>query len=234
MLRRLALLTLLLACMGALLLVRAASADEFSFSAPVTGAGNWLFEGPLNVHDGKFQEVFHLRQRPPAGVGHCRRRPHQHRRPGQGDRILRTGQRLQHRRQVPGRQVHRQFRRNAQLRPEPPRPDHDDTAGDAGRARAYRSGAAGRRKAAAATATRDNAGAEDEAGRPRRTDAGVAGTQAELGAASGSPAAVDGPRLLRSRRRRQPRSGNAGSIRKFQLANDWRRQGISMPSRSAS
>ena len=44
--------------MGALLLVRAASADEFSFSAPVTGAGNWLFEGPLNVHDGKFQEYF--------------------------------------------------------------------------------------------------------------------------------------------------------------------------------
>jgi len=55
MLRRLALLASLLACMGA---VRAASADEFTFSAPVTGMGNWLFEGPLDIHDGKFQETF--------------------------------------------------------------------------------------------------------------------------------------------------------------------------------
>jgi len=58
MLRRLALLAALLASMGALLSVRAASADEFTFSAPVTGMGNWHFEGPLDVHDGKFQETF--------------------------------------------------------------------------------------------------------------------------------------------------------------------------------
>ncbi len=58
MLRRLALLASLLASMGALLSVRAASADEFTFSAPVTGMGNWHFEGPLDVHDGKFLETF--------------------------------------------------------------------------------------------------------------------------------------------------------------------------------
>ena len=58
MLRRLALLASLLASMGALLSVRTASADEFAFSAPVTGMGNWLFEGPLDVHDGKFQQTF--------------------------------------------------------------------------------------------------------------------------------------------------------------------------------
>jgi hypothetical protein len=58
MLRRLALLASLLASMGAVLCVRAASADEIAFSAPVTGMGNWLFEGPLDVHDGKFQQTF--------------------------------------------------------------------------------------------------------------------------------------------------------------------------------
>jgi len=58
MLRRLALLASLLAAVGALLSARAASADEFTFSAPVTGMGNWLFEGPLDVHDGKFQQTF--------------------------------------------------------------------------------------------------------------------------------------------------------------------------------
>jgi peptidoglycan hydrolase-like protein with peptidoglycan-binding domain len=58
MLRRLALLASLLAAAGALLSVRAASADEFAFSAPVTGMGNWHFEGPLDVHDGKFQQTF--------------------------------------------------------------------------------------------------------------------------------------------------------------------------------
>ena len=58
MLRRLALLASLLAFMGALLSVRTASADEFAFSAPVTGMGNWLFEGPVDVHDGKFQQTF--------------------------------------------------------------------------------------------------------------------------------------------------------------------------------
>jgi peptidoglycan hydrolase-like protein with peptidoglycan-binding domain len=58
MARRWALLASLLAFMGALLSVRAASADEFAFSAPVTGMGNWLFEGPIDVQDGKFQETF--------------------------------------------------------------------------------------------------------------------------------------------------------------------------------
>src|SRR6266850_927763 len=58
MLRRLAFLTSFLACLGAWLPVRSASADEFAFSAPVTGAGNWLFQGPLQVHDGKFEESF--------------------------------------------------------------------------------------------------------------------------------------------------------------------------------
>ncbi|MGH6960834.1 MAG: peptidoglycan-binding domain-containing protein, partial [Dongiaceae bacterium] len=58
MLRRLALLASLLASMGALLSVRTASADEIAFSAPVRGMGNWLFEGPLDVHDGKFLETF--------------------------------------------------------------------------------------------------------------------------------------------------------------------------------
>jgi hypothetical protein len=58
MLRRLALLASLLASMGTVLSVRAASADEIAFSAPVTGMGNWLFEGPLDVHDGKFQQTF--------------------------------------------------------------------------------------------------------------------------------------------------------------------------------
>src|SRR5262249_20175073 len=29
-----------------------------TFSSPVTGIGNWLFEGPLDVHDGKFQQTF--------------------------------------------------------------------------------------------------------------------------------------------------------------------------------
>ncbi len=58
MLRRWALLASLLAAVGASLSVRAASADEFAFSAPVTGMGNWHFEGPLDVHDGKFQETF--------------------------------------------------------------------------------------------------------------------------------------------------------------------------------
>ena len=38
--------------------VRAASAEDFTFSAPVTGMGNWLFEGPLDVNDGKFQQTF--------------------------------------------------------------------------------------------------------------------------------------------------------------------------------
>jgi peptidoglycan hydrolase-like protein with peptidoglycan-binding domain len=54
----LALLASFLACLGAWLPVRSASADEFAFSAPVTGAGNWLFQGPLQVHDGKFEEFF--------------------------------------------------------------------------------------------------------------------------------------------------------------------------------
>jgi hypothetical protein len=58
MLRRLALLASLLASLGGLLSARAASADEVTFSAPVTGPGNWLFEGPLDVHDGKFQQTF--------------------------------------------------------------------------------------------------------------------------------------------------------------------------------
>ena len=58
MLRRLALLASFVASMGALLSVRAASADEVTFSAPVTGAGNWLFEGSIDVQDGKFQEFF--------------------------------------------------------------------------------------------------------------------------------------------------------------------------------
>jgi peptidoglycan hydrolase-like protein with peptidoglycan-binding domain len=58
MLRRVALLASLLACMGALLPLRAASADQFAFSAPVTGMGDWFFEGPLDVHDGKFQGNF--------------------------------------------------------------------------------------------------------------------------------------------------------------------------------
>jgi peptidoglycan hydrolase-like protein with peptidoglycan-binding domain len=58
MLRRWALAAALLACLGAGLSVRAASAEDFTFSAPVTGMGNWLFEGPLDVHDGKFQQTF--------------------------------------------------------------------------------------------------------------------------------------------------------------------------------
>ena len=58
MLRRLALLASLLASLGGLLSARAAWADEVTFSAPVTGPGNWLFEGPIDVHDGKFQQTF--------------------------------------------------------------------------------------------------------------------------------------------------------------------------------
>jgi hypothetical protein len=55
MFKRLALLASLLAFMGTWLPLRAASADEFTFSAPVTGMGNWLFQGPVDVQDGKFQ-----------------------------------------------------------------------------------------------------------------------------------------------------------------------------------
>src|SRR5262245_16807401 len=58
MLRRWALAAALLACLGAGLSVRAASAEDVTFSAPVTGMGNWLFEGPLDIQDGKFQQTF--------------------------------------------------------------------------------------------------------------------------------------------------------------------------------
>ena len=56
MLRRLALLASLLAAMGALALASAASAEELSFEAPVTGVGKWLFRGPLALHDGHFED----------------------------------------------------------------------------------------------------------------------------------------------------------------------------------
>ena len=57
MFKRLTLVASLLACLAGLS-VQAASADELTFSAPVTGPGNWLFEGPINLHDGKFEEFF--------------------------------------------------------------------------------------------------------------------------------------------------------------------------------
>jgi peptidoglycan hydrolase-like protein with peptidoglycan-binding domain len=58
MFKRLALAASLVASLGAALWPRAASAEDLTFSAPVTGMGNWLFEGPLHVEDGKFQEFF--------------------------------------------------------------------------------------------------------------------------------------------------------------------------------
>jgi peptidoglycan hydrolase-like protein with peptidoglycan-binding domain len=35
-----------------------ASADELLLSVPVTGMGNWLFEGPVHVENGRFREFF--------------------------------------------------------------------------------------------------------------------------------------------------------------------------------
>jgi peptidoglycan hydrolase-like protein with peptidoglycan-binding domain len=42
----------------ALVMVPGASAEELQLSAPVTGMGNWLFEGPVEVEDGRFRGFF--------------------------------------------------------------------------------------------------------------------------------------------------------------------------------
>ena len=58
MLRRLAFLASLLASLGGLALASPAAAEEMSISVPVTGMGNWEFQGPVEVTDGKFEEYF--------------------------------------------------------------------------------------------------------------------------------------------------------------------------------
>ena len=55
MLRRLAFLASLLASLGGLALASPAAAEEMSISVPVTGMGNWEFQGPVEVTDGKFE-----------------------------------------------------------------------------------------------------------------------------------------------------------------------------------
>jgi peptidoglycan hydrolase-like protein with peptidoglycan-binding domain len=55
--RRIAIVASFLA-FTALAVAPKASAEELLLSAPVTGMGNWLFEGPVEVEDGKFRGFF--------------------------------------------------------------------------------------------------------------------------------------------------------------------------------